>query len=278
MESTTELSRDAVAGALAAADLTPSQVGLLAARHMLGDQAEHGQVQRLGDSLRVTVNAVLKATADTTPARCDRADALAAALQRPTDDLTIPRLWGLREASHDERLIAPGGVAVLNTTEGLAWRTAGILMGANGSLPAQIADAAPAALFASDRERWIAANFDDLTSDEREYAIVVDAPYDFLRVLWHLDVAATSTNTDERRLAVEIGLVRALSTPELAEVGSPAAIALDTIEQAHDLADRRLRCDRLRDAPRPVYAEWGRQERNLRAAVELARNLVGDTT
>ena len=273
MEATIELDRDGLAGALAAADLTTSQIGRLAARHLLGERADPGAVHRLGDSLRVTAGNVLRATDPTTPVRRDRATALAAALQRPVDDLTAPRVWGLRAAG-DDRLLAPGGVAVLHTSEGLAWRTIGCLVGAHGPVCAQAATAEPAPLFASDVDHWVAENFDDLDADEREHVIALDPAPAVLRVLDCLDVAGGSTSADERRLAVTVGLVRAFEAPELAHLGSPAEIALDTIEQAHDLAARRLSCDRLRDAGRPIYSEWGRVERNLSAAIDHARTLA----
>lgn len=275
MESIAHLSRDGLAGALASAGLNPNQAGALAARHLLGDDADEARVRRLGDSLRVTVNAVLKAPADLLPVRRDRAEALAAALHRRLDDLTAARLWGLREAGDDDRLIAPGGVLTLSTTEGGAWWTGGVLMGAHGTMPARIATAAPASVFVSDRVRWIADNFDDLDADERDHVTVVNPTYDYLRVLMRLDAAATSPYPDERRLAVEIGLVeRSFNAPELADVGKPAAIALDVLEQAHDLAARRLRCERLRDQAAPVFDQWRDEERNLREAVERIRALV----
>lgn len=273
MEATIELSRDGLAGALAAADLTTSQIGRLAARHLLGERADPGAVHRLGDSLRVTAGNVLRAAGPTTPVRRDRATALAAALQRPVDDLTAPRMWGLR-ATGDDRLLAPGGVAVLHTSEGLAWRTVGYLIGAHGPVCAQATTAEPAVMLASDVDRWVAENFDDLDADEREHVTVTDPAPAILRVLDCLDVAGSETHADGRRGAVTVGLVRACESPLLAHVGSPAEVALDTIEQAHDLAVRRLSCDRLRDAGRPVYAEWGRVERNLREAVDHARTLA----
>ena len=202
----------------------------------------------------------------------ERLDALAVALGCESRDLTEPVLFGLRDEGG--RLIAPGGVAVLHTSEGLAWRTIGCLIGAHGPVCAQAPTAEVVPLFASDVDRWIASCFDDLDADERAHVIALDPPPAVLRVLDCLDVAGSSTSADERHLAVTVGLVRACEVPELEHLGSPAEIALDTIEQAHDLAVRRLSCDRLRDAGRPVYAEWGRVERNLREAVDHARTLA----
>lgn len=245
--------------------LTQSGLARLAVGHLTA--ASGPAAERLAISLQVAISNLERGAA--TLIGADRLDAVAAAFACDARDLIEPVLYGLRD--DDGRLVAPGGVAVLTAVYEETYRLHGILMGANGTLPAQIARSKPAVLFASDRDRWIAENFDDLDDAEREHVTVVDASYAYLRALWHLDVAATSPAADERRLAVEAGLIRAMSAPELAEVGEPAALALDLIEQAHVLAARRLTCDRLRDAPAPIFDQWKTEERNLG---EAARGLI----
>lgn len=246
--------------------LTQRGLARLAASHL----AATPDGERLAASFQTAASTLERGAAGLMGA--DRLDAIAAALCCDVRDLTEPVRWGLRD--DEGRLVAPGGVLVVTSVYEEAYRLHGLLMGANGQLPAQVSRSKPAALFASDRDGWIAENFDDLDDAEREHVTVVDASYGYLRALWHLDVAATSPAAGERRLAVEAGLVRAMSAPELAEVGEPAALALDLIEQAHVLAARRLTCDRLRDAPAPVYAAWVTEARNLSEAVDLARGLV----
>lgn len=225
---------------------------------------------RLATSYQVAISNLERGAA--TLIGADRLHPLATALGCDGRDLTEPVLFGLRTANG--QLVAPGGVAVLTTAREETYRLHGILMGANGSLPGRIAGSEPAALWASDRDRWIAENFDDLDDEEREHVMVVDPSYEYLRALWHLDVVATSAHVDERRLAVEVGLVRAMSAPELAQLGGPAELALDLIEQAHELAARRLSCERLRDQAAPVYDAWRREEHNLTQAVDRARGLI----
>lgn len=246
-----------------------TQSGL--ARLAVGRIAAPGPAaDRLAISYQVTISNLERGTA--TLIGPDRLHALATALGCDGRDLTEPVLFGLRDTNG--QLVAPGGVAVLTSAREETYRLHGILMGANGSLPARIAGSAPVALWASDRDRWIAEHFDDLDDDERAHVIVVDAPYAFLRALWHLDVAATSPHADERRLAVEDGLVRAMSSSDLAPIGTPEELALDLIEQAHELAARRLSCERLRDQAAPVYDAWRLEEHHLAEAVDRARGLA----
>lgn len=250
--------------------LTQSSLARLAARHK--DAAPAAERLASWPSLQTAASNLERGTADLMGA--DTLDAIAAALCCDVRDLTEPVRWGLRD---DEGcLVAPGGVAVLNTTEPGSWRTYGTLSGANGQLAGQIFRSKPVALFATERDEWISENFDDLDEREREHVIAVDATYSNLRVLWHLDVAATSPSARERRYGVEyvIRATREVDAPELAELGTPEVIALDVIELAHELAERRLTCDRLRDAPASTFDRWKTEAQHLSEAVDLARSLI----
>lgn len=191
-------------------------------------------------------------------------DALAAELALTPTDLSGPSAILLWEFRTPEGRPAELGLAMpVWSAPEAAYEARGILTGANGAMPDVLADAALAPSFAHDREQWLAESFDVLDDPERAFVLPVDPDERTLRTLWLLHIVITSTKPAARRRVL-------IALRDFADAGTLPAVDLDLL---YDLAARRLRCDRLRDAPVATWDRWREHEHNLAEAVHVALRL-----